>query len=172
MNHLMEFNDGVTLIRDGKEIQIRAYVQSQKAVFAEFGVDAEEGDEFRSDALPGEFVVKAVNRTRGPNASYSDLNHAKLILVTKKEWLRTQEKQGLPVSQVWNIGTAGAVAGRDMHSVNVIMSQLVQKIEEAIKNDPAIPEEKKKGMLHKIGDAVLNPRVIEAAVAVLKGIFA
>src|SRR5882672_4456503 len=85
---LLRFDDDVTLGREGREIKLKAYVQSANAVFAKYDADVEEGDAFGSPAIPGEYYVKRIERTRGPRGHRDDMNHCHIHLETKKEWER------------------------------------------------------------------------------------
>jgi hypothetical protein len=164
---LMNFEgDAVVLVRDGQEITANMYVQGNKKAFAPYEINAREGDILRSDKLDEEKVIADVNKLRGPGGRMA---HTEITLVSKKEWERmSKPHEPSSVSHTWNIGTAGAVAGHDIHNVNLIVQQFAQQIEEEIKNDKTIPEEKKRGILTRLGDLLLSPKVVEAAVTAIK----
>jgi hypothetical protein len=166
------FDDDVTLVREGQELGLKAYVQSADAVYAEFAADVEEGDAFKSPAIPGDYYVKSIKRIRGPRGDHDGMNHCCIRLATKKEWNRLHESPG-KVSQTFNIGSAAAVAGRDVvgaSSYNVTsVRQIFTELERRIAEDPDIPDEEKTTTVSKIRDFVLTPRIAEFLGAILKG---
>jgi hypothetical protein len=168
-----KFDDEVTLLREGRQINIRAYVQSADAVFAKYDADVEEGDTFNSEAIPGDYYVNKIKRIRGPRGRHDDMNHCRIYLMTKKEWERLHKPVEPSVSQTFNIGSAAAVAGHDVVgqcSFNITSVQgLFAELERRIVEDPTIGEEEKKTMLAKVRDFVLTPRLGEFLGGVLKG---
>jgi hypothetical protein len=165
-----KLNDDAVLVRDGREIPVKVSAQSNKNVVAALDVDAQEGDLFRFQAFPEELVVSKIERIRAPRGR---LDHATLTLATKSEWARLQRPVAGHTSQTWNIGQAGAVAGHDIHGpINVTITgpQFFQALEKQIENDKTIPVEEKKGILAKLRDAILHPKVVEAATTVFSTI--
>jgi hypothetical protein len=149
----------VPLIRNGQERPVKVFCSSGDEVVGAYDLDVEEGDILKLDVF-GDRVVSEVHHRK-------QVDDTLCVLVSITDW-RTQ--RGASVNQTWNIGSAGAIAGRDIHEANVAMMQFLQKLEESIKADSTIPEERKPGILARLGDFVLNPKVIEAAATAVKAI--
>lgn len=159
----------VTLTREGREIKFNAYIQSAKAVFAKFDVDAQEGDVFSSPNYPEVMVVKSVHRSQAPpSMSGGELDHARIELVTRREWERSQGRNQSP-SQIFNIENVGNMAGRDLYSISIDSTVFLAAMKERIQNDNHLTQSEKKTMLEKVADFALNPKIWEIAASVLSG---
>jgi hypothetical protein len=113
-------------------------------VVAKFDVDAQDGDIFRSPAYPEEMIVKSVKRMRAPSHIGDRLDHATITLATKREWERMHPPAPQP-TQIFNVGTAGNVAGRDVNVTNTFTAQhFLSAMTERIQGDPAISAADKK----------------------------
>jgi hypothetical protein len=86
-------------------------------------------------------------------------------VVPRDQWeAQNQQKNVSHVTQ--HIGAAGIVAGRDVN-LSLNASVFLQKLEEEIQNNPAIPEEEKKTWLAKIKEFATNPEVWSSIIKVL-----
>lgn len=82
-----------------------------------------------------------------------------------------QHMEGRPhVSTTWNVGSAGVIAGRDIHgdvTVGITGPQLLEILGKQIDADPTIPAEEKKSLLQKLKDLASEPKIVGLAATAL-----
>lgn len=143
----------LTRIRGGEELEISGSVNGNTLV-GKIDSDVRYGDVVR-DEYGEEFVVQSCTRNKSPNGR---LNHLSAKVIPSHEWTATQKEKEPHMTVTQHIGSAQAVAGRDITgdiTINVSPEKLAQKLEELIMSLP-LPEGEKKSIWSKIGSAIGN----------------
>lgn len=146
-------NGNLIRIRNGEELRISGSVNGNRLT-AKIDSDVRYGDLIR-DEDGEEFVVDSCKKNKSPSGH---LDHMSAVVVPFHEWKTTQTEPEPRITVTQNIGSAHAVAGRDISGniiVNVTPEKLAQKLEELILSLP-IPEAEKKTIWSTIGAAIGN----------------
>jgi hypothetical protein len=156
-------NGDLIVIRDGKEKTVNGSINGGDLI-ASIDADVKFGDIVRAGDHSDEYVVTNVKRNKIPGRA-SRLDHLEAKVIPRDEWEAKNRREN--VSQVTqHIGSAGIVAGRDVH-LTLNASTFLQHLEAEIQNNPAIPAEEKKTWMSRIKDLATNPAVWESIVKVL-----
>jgi hypothetical protein len=152
----------VVIVRNGQEFPATVSMQGSR-VHAEEDVIAREGDTLRWSRMGEEYIVSKVERYPG-----GELGHAVLHIVSPSAWRRMHPDPQPSVTQ--NFGTAGVVAGRDIHggvTFNMTATDLLDVVRKAIEADANVPEPEKKTLLEKLKEIATNPSVIGLGAAAI-----
>jgi hypothetical protein len=156
-------NDLVTISRDGKESEVKVWIQMSNHIVAPVGTDIRAGDRVTSEQWHEPHVVMKVKGTRNP---FDPPGHVSVDLLPLGEWEAAQRRHGGQTTVTQNIGSAGFVAGRDMQ-VTITAEQLLVFLGKQIEDDPKIPEPEKKTLLQRVKDLADNPYIKAIGVTAL-----
>jgi hypothetical protein len=158
-------NDAIEIERGDRKLSYDVSFQGKK-ILGPVDMEVEEDDGLTRRSTGERFVITDVERHNAPSGMRSELSHCVLTVVPESQAGKRLEAEKPTTNITQHIGTAHAVAGRDIHGtvdVNVTVNHVLDALADAVGRDEAIPSAEKTTILGHLKTLATNPYVLGVA---------